>query len=79
MTIEEQIQQNQTTIKNLAESIKLLLNTPNAQIPEIRATVNRLHDNTIKRLRALEIEGQRVKIENMEKAAAILRDGVPTT
>lgn len=74
----EQIKQNQLRIIELTGQMSLWLGTPNAQKSVVRARIMELQDRTIHRLQELEIEGQRAKIENMEKVVALLKTGTET-
>ena len=75
MTLEEQIKENQKKIGELADSIELWFRTKHSQSNSVRAEMLNLQDRMMHRLQELEIEGQAVKIANMEKVVALLRDG----
>lgn len=70
-----EIKENQKVIRQLTTSIGLWLNTPHAQKQEIKAQVLNLQDRTMFALEELELQGQRIKIENMEKVISLLKTG----
>ncbi len=76
MNLKETIQANQKRIKDLTVSIGLWSNTPHAQKKEVRAKIQEAEDRMLFRLQELEVQGQEVKIENMEAVLRLLKDGV---
>lgn len=67
---------NQRKIKDLTDSMALWLGTPAANDPKVRAKVQELHDRTMFRLQELELQGQAVKIENMQTVIGLLKGDI---